>query len=94
MYLNLFLDDSSHSHDRLKYLKHEVTLTFQSDAFNSFVSEFNRNVPTDGINLQTLENDKTLKAVIEKLKEWLAHVNVEKAQVNSKYEKPTTICHS
>lgn len=89
---NLFPDDSHHNEERLKQLRSEVTPSFQNDAYDAFVAEFDSNKRTASTNQQKPE-DK-LEGEVAMLKEQLARVNVEKAEITSKYEKLTAICRS
>ncbi|KAL0464386.1 UNVERIFIED_CONTAM: putative serine/threonine-protein kinase DDB [Sesamum latifolium] len=92
--LNLFPDNLDRSTERLKQSKPEVTPTFQNDAYNAFVAEFNTPIQSPSNNRQKAEKEEMLEAEVEKLKEQLAHVSAEKAEITSKYEKLTAICRS
>ncbi|XP_051144748.1 uncharacterized protein LOC127260826 [Andrographis paniculata] len=91
--INLFPDDSDHISGRSKQPKPELTPTFQMDASNSFISEFDVNKRSPANNPQKPEG-KMLEAEVEKLKEQLERANAEKAEITSKYEKLSAICRS
>ncbi|KAI3444953.1 hypothetical protein Pfo_001618 [Paulownia fortunei] len=92
--LNLFPDNLNHNTERLKQPKPEVTPTFQNDAYNAFVAEFNIHKQSPTNNRQKPEKEEMLEAEVEKLKDQLAHVSAEKAEITSKYEKLSAICRS
>ncbi|PIN25189.1 ARK protein kinase family [Handroanthus impetiginosus] len=66
----------------------------QNDPYNAFVAEFNTNKQSPSNNCQNPDKVGMLEAEVEKLKEQLAQVNAEKAEMTSKYEKLTAICRS
>ncbi|KAG8391303.1 hypothetical protein BUALT_Bualt01G0173900 [Buddleja alternifolia] len=92
--INLFPDDLGHNTEMVKPPKPEVTPTFQNNAFNAFVAEFNTNKQSPSNNNQKLDKEELLAAEVEKLKEQLANVGTEKAEITSKYEKLSAICRS
>ncbi|KAK6162881.1 hypothetical protein DH2020_002722 [Rehmannia glutinosa] len=92
--LNLFPDNLNHNTERLKQSKPEVMATFQNDTFNAFVAEFNVNKQSPSNNSQKPEKEEMLEAEVEKLKDQLAHISAEKAEITSKYEKLSAICRS
>ncbi|KAL0379925.1 UNVERIFIED_CONTAM: putative serine/threonine-protein kinase DDB [Sesamum angustifolium] len=92
--LNMFPDNLDRNTERLKQSKLEVTPTFQNDAYNAFVTEFNTPTQSPSNNRQKAEKEEMLEAEVEKLKVQLAHVSAEKAEITSKYEKLTAICRS
>lgn len=92
--LNLFPDSLNHSSERLKPPKAEVTPTFQNDAFDAFVAEFDVTKQSPNNSHHKPEKEDKLEAEVEKLKEQLANVSAEKAEVTSKYEKLSAICKS
>lgn len=71
-----------------------VTPTSHNDAFNTFVAEFNNNIPSPSNNHKKPEKEEMLEAEVEKLREQLAHATSEKAEITSKYEKLSAICRS
>ncbi|KAL2461301.1 Protein kinase superfamily protein [Abeliophyllum distichum] len=92
--INLFPDDSDYNTERFKQPKPEGILTFQNERFNAFAAEFNANKPSPGTDSQKSSKEEMLKAEVEMLKEQLLHVNTEKAEITSKYEKLSAICRS
>lgn len=92
--LNLFPDNSNHNSERLKPLKAEVTPSFQNDSYNAFVAEFNINKQSTNNSRQKPEKEEMLEAEVEKLKDQLASLSAEKAEITSKYEKLSAICRS
>lgn len=92
--LSLFSDSSTHNSEISRPLKAEVPPSFQDDSFNAFVAEFNINKQSPNNSYQKPEKKDTLEAEVEKLKEQLANVSAEKAEVTSKYEKLSAICKS
>lgn len=92
--LSLFPDSSTHNSGISRPTKAQVTPSFQDDSFNAFVAEFNINKQSPNNSYQKPEKKDTLEAEVEKLKEQLANVSAEKAEVTSKYEKLSAICKS
>ncbi|XP_042061304.1 probable serine/threonine-protein kinase DDB_G0280111 [Salvia splendens] len=92
--LNLFPDSLNHNSERLKPSKAEVTPSFQNDAFNAFVADFDVSKQSPNNNHRKPEKEDMLEAEVEKLKEQLANVSAEKTEVTSKYEKLSAICKS
>ncbi|KAL3815039.1 hypothetical protein ACJIZ3_016307 [Penstemon smallii] len=86
--INLFPDDSVHSTERWKPSKLEGTPIFHNDAFNAFDADFSKQSPSSN------RHHTELEAEVEKLKEQLACVSTEKAEMTSKYEKLSAICRS
>ncbi|KAL8495928.1 hypothetical protein ACS0TY_019881 [Phlomoides rotata] len=91
---NLFPDSLNPNAERLKQPKAEVQPTFQNDAFNSFVADFNTNKQSPSNSHQKPEKEEMLEAELEKMKEQLANVNAEKTEITSKFEKLSAICRS
>lgn len=89
-----FFDNSDHVTERPRSSKSDTTPAFQGDAFNAFVAEFNTNKISSVSNSKKSGNDELLEAEVERLKEQLKQVNVEKAEITSKYEKLSAICRS
>ncbi|KAL3622438.1 hypothetical protein CASFOL_033849 [Castilleja foliolosa] len=92
--INLFPDNSNHNSVILKQSKPEVTPTVKNDTYSAFITVFNSTDQTPGDNCQKSEKEETLEAEVEKLKDQLAHVSSEKAEITSKYEKLSAICRS
>ncbi|KAL2478462.1 Protein kinase superfamily protein [Forsythia ovata] len=92
--INLFPDDSDYNTERFKQPKPEGTLNFLNERFNAFAAEFSTNKPSPGNDSQKSSKEEMLKAEVEMLKEQLSHVNTEKAEITSKYEKLSAICRS
>lgn len=91
---NLFPDNLSPHVERLKQPKADAKPRFHDDAFNSFVADFDVNKQSPGISHQKPEKEEMLEAELEKMKEQLANVNAEKAEITSKFEKLSAICRS
>ncbi|CAA0808884.1 Protein kinase superfamily protein [Striga hermonthica] len=94
--LNLFPNNSNNVSERSKEPKPEVTPAVQqNDDYNAFISVFNSTTEQSlGGDRQKSDKEEMLEAEVEKLKEQLAHVNAEKAEITSKYEKLSAICRS
>lgn len=89
-----FFDNSDRITERPRSSKSDTTPAFQGDAFNAFVTEFNTNKIIPVSNSKKSGNEELLEAEVERLKEQLKQVNVEKAEITSKYEKLSAICRS
>ncbi|KAI8021159.1 hypothetical protein LOK49_LG03G02875 [Camellia lanceoleosa] len=87
-------DDSGHVSGRPKVSISESSRIFQNEAFNTFVAEFDTNKLSPGISNKKSRNEEELQADIGRLKQQLQQVNVEKAEITSKYEKLSSICRS
>ncbi|GLJ21580.1 hypothetical protein SUGI_0400590 [Cryptomeria japonica] len=74
-----------------KTLASDSDLPFRDDSFNAFVAEFDYNKSTSGTTLSEGEN---LQAEVNRLKEELGRLRIEKTEITSKYEKLTAICRS
>ena len=72
----------------------DTTTTFQDEAFNTFVAEFDTNKISYGISNKKTGKEEALEAEIERLKEQLKQSNLEKAEMTSKFEKLSAICRS
>ncbi|KAJ7982158.1 Serine/Threonine kinase family protein [Quillaja saponaria] len=70
------------------------TTSFQDQTFNSFVAEFDTNKLNSGSTNDKSEREKALEAEVENLKVQLKQVNMEKAEITSKFEKLSAICRS
>ncbi|KAI4323361.1 hypothetical protein L6164_022974 [Bauhinia variegata] len=84
--INFFQKDMDHLN--------ENKATFQDQAFNTFVAEFDKKQLNSGFSGKKSEREEALEAEVEKLNEQLKGVNVEKAEITSKYEKLSAICRS
>ncbi|XP_022770067.1 AP2-associated protein kinase 1-like isoform X2 [Durio zibethinus] len=72
----------------------DTTTTFQDEAFNSFIAEFDTNKISSGISDKKTGKEEALEAEIERLKEQLKQSNLGKAGMASKLEKLCAICRS
>lgn len=70
----------------------DTTTSFQDNAFNTFVAEFDTNKISSGISNKETGKEEALEAEIERLKERLKQSNLEKAEMTSKFEKLSAIC--
>ncbi|KAJ4711689.1 Protein kinase superfamily protein [Melia azedarach] len=77
-----------------KAVKTESTATFQDEAFNSFVAEFDTNKLNSGISNNKMGKEGALLDETERLKAQLKQANLEKAEITSKFEKLSAICRS
>lgn len=72
--------------------------SFQTAAFNTFVADFDTSKvnsgSTGGDSKDSLSRRKELEAEVQNLKEQLEKTNMEKKEINSKYEELSTICRS
>lgn len=89
--INLFPDDLHHSSERPKAANSSA---FQGEVFNAFVAEFGNSKSSPQSNIKKSGKEELLEVEIEKLKEHLSQVNMEKAEMTSKYEKLSAICRS
>ncbi|KAI4333184.1 hypothetical protein L6164_018022 [Bauhinia variegata] len=92
--VNFFQRDMGHGNERRLSSSMENAASFQDQAFNTFVAEFDTNKLNSGFSNKNSEREEALEAVVEKLKEQLKAVNLEKAEITSKYEKLSAICRS
>ncbi|XP_022756733.1 probable serine/threonine-protein kinase DDB_G0280111 isoform X2 [Durio zibethinus] len=72
----------------------DTTTTFQDEAFNTFVAEFDTNKISSGISNKNTGKEEALEAEIGRLKERLKQSNLERAEMTSKFEKLSAICRS
>lgn len=72
----------------------DTTSTFQDEAFDTFVAEFDTNKISPGISKKNSGKEEALEAEIERLKEQLKQSNLEKVEMTSKFEKLSAICRS
>ncbi|KAL5549697.1 hypothetical protein UlMin_004928 [Ulmus minor] len=91
---SFFQKDTDHHTERRKASKSGGMDTFQDEAFNTFVAEFDSNKLTSGVGNNKSSKEEALEAEVEKLKEQLKQVNSEKAEITSKFEKLSAICRS
>lgn len=89
--INLFKDNMDRSGEGVKALKSESTAGFP--AFTAFVAEFGDKLSTQSNN-RNLGKEELLQAEVEKLKEQVTQINIEKTEITSKYEKLSAICRS
>ncbi|XP_077209865.1 uncharacterized protein LOC143845422 [Tasmannia lanceolata] len=90
--IRFFSEDGDHrGSEKTKTSISENIGTFQNEAFNTFVAEFDSSKLNSGNNKQGKEE---LEAEVERLKEQLKQANLEKAEITSKYEKLSAICRS
>ncbi|MFS8022731.1 putative protein kinase NAK family [Helianthus anomalus] len=69
----------------------DFEMNFSSDDFNAFATEFDvKKVSPRG----SIGKEEQLEAEVERLREQLKQVNVEKGELSSKYEKLSAICRS
>ncbi|XP_024930252.3 uncharacterized protein LOC107407799 isoform X1 [Ziziphus jujuba] len=91
---SFFQKDANNCTEWPKTSKIESNATFQNEAFNTFVAEFDtRKLSSGGSNDKTKE-EEALEAELEKLKGQLKQANLEKAEISSKFEKLSAICRS
>ncbi|XP_071706646.1 uncharacterized protein [Rutidosis leptorrhynchoides] len=64
------------------------------DGFNAFATEFGLNKVSPGRNSVNFVNEEQLEAEVERLREQLKQVNMEKSELSAKYEKLSFICRS
>lgn len=89
------LDDGPSKDFEIKFFEDkDTTTTFQDEAFNTFVAEFDTNKISSGINVKKTGKEEALEAEIERLKEQLQQSNLEKVEMTSKFEKLSAICRS
>uniref|UniRef100_A0A803L8T3 non-specific serine/threonine protein kinase n=1 Tax=Chenopodium quinoa TaxID=63459 RepID=A0A803L8T3_CHEQI len=75
-------------------MKSSSASTFENEAFNSFVADFDTSKLSPTGNDTKSKKDNSLEAEINRLQEQLKQANAEKAEITSKYEKLTAICRS
>ncbi|RXH76829.1 hypothetical protein DVH24_019717 [Malus domestica] len=82
-----------HGTERAKTSKSESSISFQDEAFNSFVADFDsKKLSSEAGNNKS--GTEALEAEVERLKEQLKQANLEKAEITSKFEKLSAICRS
>lgn len=86
--------DTDRGTERPKPSKVETTATFQDEAFNTFVAEFDTKKFSSTVSNSNSEKEEALEAEVEGLKEQLRQSNLEKAEITSKFEKLSAICRS
>ena len=75
-----------------KPLHTETKPTFQNEAFNTFVADFNNATSTNKSSKSWKEEE--LEAEVFRLREQLKQANLVKTEITSKYEKLSAICRS
>lgn len=91
---SFFQKDANNCTEWPKTSKIESNATFQNEAYNTFVAEFDtRKLSSGGSNDKT-KKEEALEAELEKLKGQLKQANLEKAEISSKFEKLSAICRS
>ncbi|KAI3719161.1 hypothetical protein L6452_20055 [Arctium lappa] len=83
---NFFQDGPSHAIERSK--------AKSNDAFNAFATEFDVNKLSPGRSNVNTVKEEQLEAEVERLKEQVKQVNLEKSELSSKYDKLSAICRS
>ncbi|KAL3516584.1 hypothetical protein ACH5RR_023486 [Cinchona calisaya] len=86
--INLFKDNLDQCTEGVK-----VPRAAGFHAFTAFVNEFGDKLSPQSNN-RNLEKEDLLQAEVEKLKEQVTQINMEKAEITSKYEKLSAICRS
>ncbi|XP_024962933.1 AP2-associated protein kinase 1 isoform X2 [Cynara cardunculus var. scolymus] len=84
--MNFFQDGPSHATERPK--------AKSNDAFNAFATEFSVNKVSPGRSNVNTGKEEQLEAEVERLREQLQQINLEKSELSSKYEKLSGICRS
>ncbi|KAJ9685836.1 hypothetical protein PVL29_017772 [Vitis rotundifolia] len=92
--IRFFQEDSNRGTERPKASKGESMASFQNDAFNTFVAEFDTSKLGSGSNANKSAKEEELEAETERLKEQLKQANLEKSEITSKFEKLSAICRS
>lgn len=92
--VSFFQKDTDHGAEGPKASKPESATSFQDDAFNSFVTEFDTNKLSMGASNSKSGKEEALETEVERLKEQLKQANLEKAEITSKFEKLSAICRS
>lgn len=91
---SFFQKEAKNCTERPKTSKIESTATFQNEAFNTFVAEFDSSKLGSGSSNDKMRKEEALEAELEKLKGQLKQANLEKAEISSKFEKLSAICRS
>ncbi|KAK0574243.1 hypothetical protein LWI29_020298 [Acer saccharum] len=92
--ISYFQKDTDTDIERPKALKPDSTATFQNEAFNTFVAEFDTNKLSSRTSNTKSGKEEASEDEIERLKEQLKQANLEKAEITSKFEKLSAICRS
>lgn len=79
--------------ERAKTSKSDSSISFQDEAFNSFVADFDSKKLSSEASSNKCGTE-ALEAEVERLKEQLKQANLEKAEITSKFEKLSAICRS
>lgn len=88
------LDIGSSKDFEINFFHEENAASLQDRAFSTFVTEFDTNKLSSGLRDKKTEREEALEAEVEKLGVQLKEVNLEKAEITSKYEKLSAICRS
>lgn len=89
-----FQNDTNSSSKRvINSSQTDIAATFQDEAFDTFVAEFDTRKISSGVSNNKTKH-KALEAGVEMLKEQLKQANLEKAEMTSKFEKLSAICRS
>lgn len=67
---------------------------FENETFNPFVADFDTNLHSMNIDNHEKSMKRDPEAEVDRLKAQLKQANLEKAEITSKYEKLSAICHS
>ncbi|KAL5760560.1 hypothetical protein ACOSQ2_019398 [Xanthoceras sorbifolium] len=92
--ISFFQKDTDTGIERPKASKSDSTTTFQDDAFNTFVAEFDTNKLSSRTSNTKSGKEEVYEDEMERLKEQLKQANLEKAEITSKFEKLSAICRS
>ncbi|KAF8403892.1 hypothetical protein HHK36_011998 [Tetracentron sinense] len=92
--IRFFPEDADHGTEKVKVPQSDNLETFQNETFNTFVAEFDTSKLDSGNNKKKLGKEEELEAQVDRLKEQLKQINLEKAEITSKYEKLSAICRS
>ncbi|XP_010257449.1 PREDICTED: actin-regulating kinase 1-like isoform X2 [Nelumbo nucifera] len=96
--IRFFSEDTGHEPKTTKVSNSSNVITFQDEAFNTFVAEFDTNKLDLGNsgnkNKKKPGKEEAFEAEVDRLKEQLKQANTEKAEIKSKYEKLSAICRS
>ncbi|XP_008808088.1 AP2-associated protein kinase 1-like [Phoenix dactylifera] len=96
--ISFFQEEPQQNSQKTKAVHPETIQTFQNEAFNTFIAEFetsnldSRNSASNNHNNGS--GRKELEAEADRLKEQLKQANLGKAEITSKYEKLSAICRS
>lgn len=86
--------ESHVENSKIRSSLYEKTPTFGNEAFNTFVADFDTTKLSTANGNNNSKSEKELLVEVDKLKEQLKQSNLEKTEINSKYEKLSSICRS